>query len=426
MATKSPRQHHCQWPSVADPTELPNVSGASIQDAAVEVGDICYSLSNLVVYVCDTATEGSAVWSLASSPFEVDATDNEIQPITTEAGRGFVVGSQSMEDSGIAGDARMFFDKQSKVGAFRAGSVNDTQWDIANRGAASAAFGTSNTASGSDSFACGGYNLASGNQSHAEGYYVTAEGGRSHAEGYYTKATGSACHAEGYITQTTGGDYGAHAEGRYTTASGTVAHAEGQSSTASGSYSHAEGYDTTSSGIASHAEGYETEASATASHAAGRESIARLRYSRATAGNSFVAFGDGQNIEVNCGTTTTDATPRELSVTYTLSTSNIEMQANSIWGFTARVAGKSSEADGNSIFAIIEGLIRYDGTNVTLVGVSSPLAPRFQVNTAGAAAWNIEVQNHTADNDFLIVVTGAAALTVRWVAQIQATEIIVA
>lgn len=62
MAAKSPQAMHNQWPNVASTTQLPNVSGASIQDQTVEVGDQCY-VTGTGTYQCDTATVGAAVWS---------------------------------------------------------------------------------------------------------------------------------------------------------------------------------------------------------------------------------------------------------------------------------------------------------------------------------------------------------------------------
>jgi hypothetical protein len=62
MATKSPRQHHGQWPNVASAAQLPNVLGATIQDAALEVGDIAY-VTGTGLYQCDVATLGAASWS---------------------------------------------------------------------------------------------------------------------------------------------------------------------------------------------------------------------------------------------------------------------------------------------------------------------------------------------------------------------------
>jgi len=66
MATKSPTQHHSYWGVVASASQLPNVSGATIQDAAVEAGDTAY-VTGSGTYQCDDATVGAAVWSSVGS-----------------------------------------------------------------------------------------------------------------------------------------------------------------------------------------------------------------------------------------------------------------------------------------------------------------------------------------------------------------------
>ena len=71
----SPTQFHGQWPNVANPTELPNVAGATIQDAAVEVGDTCFSLSDGVMYVCIIAGVGVGVWAAMNAPGEILSID---------------------------------------------------------------------------------------------------------------------------------------------------------------------------------------------------------------------------------------------------------------------------------------------------------------------------------------------------------------
>ena len=69
MALKSPVPFHDYWGHIADPTELPNVSGATIQDSALETGDIAWVTSKTSLYQCTTATVGAAVWtSLMDDP----------------------------------------------------------------------------------------------------------------------------------------------------------------------------------------------------------------------------------------------------------------------------------------------------------------------------------------------------------------------
>lgn len=66
-------------------------------------------------------------------------------------GHSFVFGSQSLDDSGAAGDVRLLLDGA----AFRAGSADADQWDLANRGTGSVALGTNGTAFGTGSMALG-------------------------------------------------------------------------------------------------------------------------------------------------------------------------------------------------------------------------------------------------------------------------------
>jgi len=73
--------------------------------------------------------------------FEYDSGANEVQSLSgiVTAAADFVFGSTSLDDIGTDGDSRMLFDK-SKY-AFRAGYVQGTEWDDANRAFGSACFG---------------------------------------------------------------------------------------------------------------------------------------------------------------------------------------------------------------------------------------------------------------------------------------------
>lgn len=217
--------------------------------------------------------------------FEIDVPNNEIQPITADIGRSFIVGSQDMDDSGAANDARMFFNKTK--GAFRAGKVNGAQWDDASVGWYSHAEGSNTTASYTCSHAEGKNSISRGYASHAEGYGgADAYGWASHVEGWGTYTQGTAAHAEGFFTKAhnpyshaegLGSEtncYTAHAEGSYTVAgesasNGDASHAEGNETYAKADFSHAEGSDTIASGEASHAEGSWTRAEGYNSHAEG-------------------------------------------------------------------------------------------------------------------------------------------------------------
>lgn len=134
----------------------------------------------------------------------------------------FVFGSTQLADTGTADhDSRFFFDKSK--GAFRAGYVDADQWDDANVGNYSAAFGAGNTAGqyslvggqnntvGSRGFSTGQNNSASGATSVAIGYANTSNGNRSAVIGSNSWASGSTAIALGQ-------DVGA--EGEYSMAIG--------------------------------------------------------------------------------------------------------------------------------------------------------------------------------------------------------------
>lgn len=115
---------------------------------------------------------------IGSSPFEAadtnaDSTNDVVRQADTNyeaiGGMDFVYGSSKLDDmnDGSKGDERLLFDKSK--GAFRAGSVNSTQWNDSNRGSYSAALGRNTTASGQASFAAGAENTASGTNSFVAG-----------------------------------------------------------------------------------------------------------------------------------------------------------------------------------------------------------------------------------------------------------------
>jgi hypothetical protein len=117
-----------------------------------------------------------------------------------------------------AGTRMMWYPKKA---AFRAGSVDGTQWDDVNIGAYSTAMGNSTTASGIYSTAMGRSTIASGAYSTAMGRSTTSSGAYSTAMGRNTRAT------QEYSTSM----------GNTTTASGDVSTAMGVGSNA---FSYAE------------------------------------------------------------------------------------------------------------------------------------------------------------------------------------------
>ena len=89
-----------------------------------------------------------------------------------------------------------------------------------------AAFGSSASASGSNSMACGTNTSASGPSSVALGQQTISYGTASVAEGVLSKTYGRASHAEGQGSKAK--NLASHAEGRYTVAQGLYSHAQNE------------------------------------------------------------------------------------------------------------------------------------------------------------------------------------------------------
>jgi hypothetical protein len=116
----------------------------------------------------------------------------------TVATDDFVFGALSLDGAGT----RMLFDKSK--GAFRAGTVTGTQWDDANRGAASMAWGQDTIASNTYATAWGELANAGGIRATAWGNDTVAGGENATAFGYETSAGGIESVAWGYFTSAAG------------------------------------------------------------------------------------------------------------------------------------------------------------------------------------------------------------------------------
>ncbi len=203
---------------------LPRVANTAAISSPIN-GMIIYDISTNSI---KTYENGAWIASTIESPFATasNVTSNSPGTIATD---DFVFGSTSLDNiTGTTDDYRMFFDKSK--GAFRAGWVNGTQWDVANVGNYSSAFGLFTKASGYASTVFGYSGVASGESSIAMGYNTVASGNQSSAMGYASTASGVAAAAMGYATHATGNQ--STSTGGWTTASGQLSTAMGESTTA--------------------------------------------------------------------------------------------------------------------------------------------------------------------------------------------------
>jgi len=130
--------------------------------------------------------------------------------------------------------------------AFRAGRVDGPQWDTANIGEHSAAFGRNTLATAFGSTAMGNFSVASGDVSTALGAGTSATGDQSTALGLASVASGTASTALGMLTVADGP--GSTAMGNQTLATGDFSVVGGAFSTAAGSTAVALGVDVHASG----------------------------------------------------------------------------------------------------------------------------------------------------------------------------------
>jgi hypothetical protein len=182
--------------------------------------------------------------------------------------------------------------------AFRAGTVNNVQWDGANIGSGSVAMGTSTFASGVNSVAMGDGSVASKNGSVAIGSNVTANGTNAVALGDGTLATGTTALASGNRSYALG-DY-SMAMGNSNLASGAHSVVIGDSSNATGRNAIAMGLRDSALGESSVALGSSSMASGRLATAIGYRSMGKGGYSTAihggvAIGDYSVAMGDGDS-----------------------------------------------------------------------------------------------------------------------------------
>ncbi|MFD2822251.1 tail fiber domain-containing protein [Lacinutrix iliipiscaria] len=295
---------------------------------------------------------------------------------------GFLVtgtsGSGNIIDTEITGSGtRMFFSPIK--GAFRAGQIDNNEWDDSNIGVNSFAAGNSTTASGDYSTSLGFYSQATaiystaigfsanaiGSNSTAIGTGIEASGDYSFATGYFTDATGTYSTALGYETLASGNR--ATAMGYQTIASGHSSTAIGNNTNATSSSSIAIGESTTASGSNSLALGYLTTASNSFSTAMGRASLA--------SGYASTAMGYG-----------TDATGQYSTSMgeYTIASGNHSTamgRATEASGSFSTSMGESTVASGNNSMAIGESTVA-SGNNSMAIGEST-VSPSYAETSIG-------------------------------------------
>jgi len=255
-------------------------------------------------------------------------------------------------------------------------------------------------ASGTASVIVGGTgNTASGNYSIAGGQGCTASGINSVALGWNSTASG-------YYSMCFGGS-NASASAAYSVSFGSAANASAESAIALGSSAVASG----------------SFSSALGSYASTRSITGKTAISGSNTPFGGATKGTSQIGLHVLAKQTTDATTTNLtSDNQTISTTNqVVLANNSAYYFKGSVIANVTNG-GNTKAWTFEGAIKRG-----LLASSTALVGTVAINViaadSGASAWTISVTADTSYGCLKVAVTGQAATTIRWVAQVQTTEV---
>jgi len=136
-------------------------------------------------------------------------------------------------------------------------------------------------------------------------------------------------------------------------------------------------------------------------------------------GDRFSASGDAQVETVIVKIATTDATQTTLTNGNTAGPVNLIIPADTTWGFSALVAARSDETDGNlsGVWKIEGCLARDESSNTAIVGSVTVTT----IADGHSAAWSVTAEAGATSLD--IKVTGQASTNIRWVAKVDISQV---
>ena len=204
----------------------------------------------------------------------------------------------------------------------------------------------------------------------------------------------------------------------------------GSGNTTSANSACAGGQTCAASGTASFAFGLQSQATAAQAVALGNRAIANRIGMQAQANGQFSTAGDAQRGLVVMRRQTTDATPTNLSLdgaaptgsTITSSTHFILLNNQAVFADIRVVARSASGTDHAAYMRRV--LIKRDANAASTAIIGTVLSPTADIESAGATAWDVGVTADTTNGGMLITVTGAAATTINWTAEVSFVETI--
>jgi len=272
----------------------------------------------------------------------------------------------------IAGGSRHTMQSGAYYGTISGGSGH-----IVGGASATVSGGSTNTASGNNSVVSGG------NNNQATGSATTVSGGSTNT------ASGNNSVVVGGNSNTASGLSSTAVGGQTNTASGIgAAIPGGRSNTAAGDYSSAHGYGAVATNFAEDA----------------------------FAANSFATPGDAQASRMVLFRQTTDATASDLRLN---NATPALCPENTTWVFRALVVARYTDADGENATWEVRGAYKRDtGNTGALVG--TPTVTSLGAN--GGNTWTLTVGSYSTGY-LRLIGTGEAAKTIRWVANLEVTQV---
>lgn len=306
-------------------------------------------------------------------------------------------------------------------------------------GYASTASGTQSVAIGYSADATGIESTAIGSQSQADGQSAVGLGYNSYASGQqaisgpYSRASGGASVAFGIGTNSSSygasGTHGialnknARATGYYGTAIGFSTVASGSNSfnigaygDASGQYSLALGDSNNASGYGANAIGGSCNATADFAFALGRYASSSIYGKYSFASYRFAATGDAQGGQFILKSDTTDATAEAMTTDNSSAgaTNQIVAASDTCVTFSGTVVAMQNGAQSYGSWEI-RGLLVNDGGTTTL--------PVFNISEIGSSGWRVNLYADNTNNALKVQVTGEAGHNIRWVSNINTSEV---
>lgn len=320
-------------------------------------------------------------------------------------------------------------------------------------GANAVAIGDSSVSSGADSLAFGDGATASSTRSTAIGYNATSSSINSTAIGpnatssnFYTVAIGcssagagsvatsafSAIAINGYASGTdsfaasigsNSSSYGAINTGDIAIGANNKANAVygaavgGKDNITTGNYAFVTGSTNTGSGYACTVTGRSNTASSFYTGAYGFESKATIFGQTARAAGKFAAVGDAQGSTFILRSDTTDATAEALTTNNSTAAADNQIVAASdtCITFSGTIVAMQNGAQSYGSWEI-KGLLVNDGGTTTV--------PNSAITVIqNASSWGLALSADNTNNALKIQVTGEASHNIRWVANIQTSEV---